>query len=129
MTDLEAEDLETKDLEAEGQAKELVLEYELDAPPEKVWRAVSIAAFRERWLPKGDLAEAEPVSSAPGKEIRYRMRDSEPPFLESLVTFQVDPSVDGGTTLRIIHRLADARLARQPPRAANGNRPPLMRAA
>ena len=124
MTDLEAEDLEV-----EGEAKDLVLEYELDAPPEKVWRAVSIAAFRERWLPKGDLVDAEPVSSAPGKEIRYRMRDSEPPFLESLVTFQVDPSVDGGTTLRIIHRLVDARLARQPPRAANGNRPPLMRAA
>ena len=124
MTDLEAESLE-----AEGEAEDLVLEYELDAPPEKVWRAVSIAAFREQWLPKGDLAEAEPVSSAPGKEIRYRMRDSEPPFLESLVTFQLDPKVDGGTRLRIIHRLADARLARQPPRAANGNRPPLMRAA
>ena len=129
MTDLEAEGLDAGDLEAGGEAEDLVLEYELDAPPEKVWRAVSIAAFRERWLPKGDLAEDEPVSSAPGKEIRYRMRDSEPPFLESLVTFQVDPSVDGGTTLRIIHRLADARLARQPPRAANGNRPPLMRAA
>ena len=124
MTDLEAESLK-----AEGEAEDLVLEFELDAPPEKVWRAVSIAAFRECWLPKGDLAEAEPVSSAPGKEIRYRMRDSEPPFLESMVTFQLDPKGDGGTTLRIIHRLADARLARRPPRAANGNRPPLMRAA
>ncbi len=122
MTELKAEGLE-------AEAEDLVLEYELDAPPEKVWRAISIAAFRERWLPKGDLAEAEPVSSAPGKEVRYRMRDSEPPFLESLVTFQLDPKADGGTTLRIIHRLADARLARRPPRAANGNRAPLMRAA
>ena len=134
MNDSEAEGLEAKgleagDLEAEEQAKDLVLEYELDAPPEKVWRAISTDALRERWLPKGDLPDAEPVSSAPGKEVRYRMRDSEPPFLESIVTFQVDPNVDGGTTLRIIHRLADARLARLPPRAANGNRPPLMRAA
>ncbi len=129
MTDLEAEGLEAEDFEAGGGAKDLVLEFELDAPPEKVWRAISIAAFREKWLPKGDLADAEPVSSAPGKEIRYRMRDSEAPFLESMVTFQLDPKADGGTTLRIIHRLVDARLARQPPRAANGNRPPLMRAA
>ena len=28
---------------------ELVLEYDLDAPPEKVWRALSIPAFRERF--------------------------------------------------------------------------------
>ena len=126
---LGAESLEAGDLEAGGQAKDLVLEYELDAPPEKVWRAISIDALRERWLPKGDLADAEPVSSAPGKEVRYRMRDNEPPFLESIVTFQLDPRLDGGTTLRIIHRLVDARLARLPSRAANGNRAPLMRAA
>ena len=129
MNDSEAKGLEAGDLEAEEQAKDLVLEYELDAPPEKVWRAISTDALRERWLPKGDLADAGPVSSAPGKEVRNRMRDSEPPFLESVVTFQVDPSVDGGTTLRIIHRLVDARLARLPPGAANGNGPALMRAA
>ena len=45
--------------------KELVFEYELDAPPEKVWRAISIPAFREKWLPNRDLADAEPVASAP----------------------------------------------------------------
>ena len=38
----------------------LVIEYELDAPPEKVWRAVTIPALRERWLPDCDLAGAEP---------------------------------------------------------------------
>ena len=117
------------DLEAEGQAKELVLEYELDAPPEKVWRAISIAEFREKWLPKGDLADAEPVSSAPGEEIRYRMRDTEPPFLESIVTLQVNANVAGSTTLRIIHGPVDVRLAQQPPKAANSNRLLLMRAA
>ena len=116
--------------EAGEEAKDLVLEYELDAPPERVWRAISIAAFREKWLPKRDLADAEPVSSAPGEEVRYRMRDDEPPFLESIVTFQIEPKAGGGTTLRIIHALADARLMRQrAPRAANGNRSCLMRAA
>ncbi len=117
------------DLEAGRQSEDLVLEYELDAPPEKVWRAISSDAFRERWLPKEDLADAEPVSSAPGEEIRYRMRDKEPPFLESIVTFQVNPKVGGGTTLRIIHGLVDARLVQPPPTAANSNRVRLMRAA
>ncbi|MCG8691471.1 MAG: SRPBCC domain-containing protein [Minwuiales bacterium] len=114
---------------AEERAEDLVLEYELDAPPEKVWRAISAAAFRERWLPGGDLADAEPVFSAPGEEIRYRMRDNEPPFLESIVAFQVEPNADGGTILRIVHGLVDARLTQTPPRAANGNQPLLMRAA
>jgi uncharacterized protein YndB with AHSA1/START domain len=107
-------------VDAARQTKDLVLEFELDAPPEKVWRAISIPAVRRRWLPKGDLAEAEPVSSKPGKEIRYRMRDGEPPFLESIVTFQVIP-IAAGTRLRIVHELADARLQRRPPRPANNN--------
>ncbi|WP_440495982.1 SRPBCC family protein, partial [Serratia sarumanii] len=29
----------------------LILEYSLDAPPEKVWRALSIPELREQWLP------------------------------------------------------------------------------
>ena len=28
----------------------LVLEFDFDAPPAKVWRAVTIPALRERWL-------------------------------------------------------------------------------
>lgn len=116
------------DVGAEERVEDLVLEYELDAPPEKVWRAISIAEFRDRWLPAGDLADDEPVSSAPGEEVRYRMRDGEPPFLESIVTFQVEPIAGGGTRLRIIHGLTDARLV-QPSVAANSNDPVMMRAA
>ena len=117
------------DDDAERPTEDVVFEYKLDAPPEKVWRAISIPAFREKWLPDGALADAEPVSSAPGDEICYRVRDDEPPFLESVVTFQVRANTDGGTRLRIIHRLIDARLALQPPTAANSNWPSLMRAA
>lgn len=54
------------------------------------------------------------------------MRDDEPPFLESLVTFQIRPNADGGTILRIVHGLEDERLG---PPAANSNQPWLMRAA
>ena len=117
------------DIDIKAKTEDVVLEYKLDAPPEKVWRAISIPAFRDKWLPDGALADAEPVSSAPGDEICYRMRDDEPPFLESEVTFQVRPNTEGGTRLTIIHRLIDARLALQPPAAANSNWPCVMRAA
>ncbi len=115
--------------EAKEQEADLVLEYELDAPPQKVWRAISIPEFREKWLPAKILIDAEPVSSEPGEEISYAMKDDEPPFLESRVTFQVLPRDDGSTMLRIIHRLADERLTKLPSSAANNNGYCFMRAA
>ncbi|SSW72788.1 SRPBCC family protein [Achromobacter agilis] len=114
---------------AESRPQDIVLEYELDAPPEQVWRAISIPEFREQWLPGRALASAEPVASTPSEEVRYRMRDDEPPFLESLVTLQLRPAAGGGTVLRIIHALADARLERVVRGAANDAGPFLMRAA
>jgi hypothetical protein len=84
---------------------EVALEVELDAAPEKVWRAIAIAAFRERWLPQADLAEPEPIASIPGVEVRYRMREDDAPFPESTVTFRIEPGVRGGALLRIIHRI------------------------
>ncbi len=104
------------------------LEYQLDAPPQKVWRAISMPEFRQNWLPGEDLADPQAESVTPGEEVRYRMRESTPPFLESLVTFRIAANGGGGTSLRIIHRLTDARRDHAA-RAANGNGPPLMRAA
>lgn len=104
----------------------LVLEYELDAPPEKVWRAVTIPALRERWLPDADLAGAEPLSIT-GEEVRYRLRESEPPFRESHVTFRIEPNEAGGTRFRIIQEACGERANR--PRAANSNGRTMMRAA
>ena len=99
----------------------LVLDYEFDEPPEKVWRVLSTPALRERWLPDEHLADAEPVSSVPGEEVGYRMREDEPPYLPSIVQFEVRPRQDGGTRLRIVHQLAST--------AANDNPTCLMRAA
>ena len=65
----------------------------------------------------------------PGEEIGYRMRDDAPPHLHSTVTFQLSPNADGGTHLRIIHRLTDARARQAPPTPANSNARCLMRAA
>ncbi|HHK8232643.1 MULTISPECIES: SRPBCC domain-containing protein [Serratia] len=83
----------------------LVLEYALEAPPEKVWRALSIPELREQWLPPGDLAQAEPLATTPGEAVSYRLRDDQPPFLESVVTLQIVPDAGGGSLLRVIHRL------------------------
>lgn len=117
------------DMEVEDQSKDLVLEYDIDAPPEKVWRAISIPAFRETWLPNEALADADPVAAAPGEEIRYRVRDDKPPFRESVVTFCVSPNARGGTRLRIVHGLVHSTPAQLMSSAANSNRPRLVRAA
>ncbi|BAM93084.1 conserved hypothetical protein [Bradyrhizobium oligotrophicum S58] len=117
------------DVETDQQGDELVLDYELDAPPEKVWRAISSPALRDTWLPSGDLADPAPLSSTPGEEVRYRMRDDEPPYLESIVTFQLSPNADGGTRLKIIHGPPAPKLMRLTPPAANSNTRSYLRAA
>ena len=96
---------------------EIALEVELDAAPDKVWRAIAIPAFRERWLPQADLAEPEPIASVPGVEVRYRMREEGAPFPDSTVTFRIEPAPQGGTLFRVIHRIEDD--ARR--RSANDN--------
>lgn len=107
------------------QTGELVQEHDIDAPPETVWQALSSDELRERWLPD----HAEEIDAVPGETIRFRLTDDEPPFLESTVTFELRPGADGGTRLRIVHRLTDARIEETPPMAANSNTPRLMRAA
>ena len=104
----------------------LVLEYDFDAPPAKVWRAVTIPELRERWLPDCDLAGAVPETSTPGEEVRYRLRDSEPPYRESHVIFRLEPNVSGGTRFRIIQQACDEQI--NLPQPANSNCC-LMRAA
>jgi len=121
------------DMKAEVQAKmqESGFEqrYELDAPPEKVWRAISIAEFREKWLPREALADPKSLYETPGKEIRYKLRDDTPPHLESTVTFTIAPNGSGGTSLRIAHELTGATFERLAKTVANGNRATLMLAA
>ena len=119
------------DVKAKVRAGEsgFVQQYELDAPPEKVWRAISIAEFREKWLPKEALAEPQSLSETPGREIRYKLRDDAPPYLESTVTFTIAPNASGGSSLRIIHELTGATFERLSKSVANSNSPTLMLAA
>jgi len=105
------------------------LEYDLNEPPQKVWRAVSTPEFRESWLPSEALADPLAISITPGKEVCYRLRDDAPPFLESIVTFRIAPNASGGTSLRIIHELTGATFERLSKTVANSNSPTLMLAA
>ncbi|MCZ7469626.1 hypothetical protein M0412_04790 [Agrobacterium sp. O3.4] len=105
------------------------LEYDLDEPPQKVWRAISIPAFRAIWLPVEALAEPEAIDSKPGEEVRYRLRDDNPPFLESTVTFTIASNDRGGTSLRIIHDMPAIKPARVVKAAANHNGSPIKLAA
>ena len=98
----------------------LVLEYEVDAPPEMVKRALTVAEFRERWLPGAQLS---PEHASDGDAIHCTLREAEPPFLESVASFEILPREGGGALIRIVHRPAMA------PPAANRNRSPFMRAA
>ena len=104
---------------------EIALEYELDAAPEKVWRAITTPAFREQWLPGGDLAEPDPIASVPGSEVRYRLRADDRTSLESTVTFRVEPGDAGKTLFKILHRIEGPARAR----SVNDNRRALSLAA
>ncbi len=105
------------------------LEFDLDDPPQKVWRAISIPEFRERSLPQEALADPDAVTVTPGQEVRYKLRDDGPPFLESTVTFTIVPNATGGTCLRIVHEPTDAGFDRTARAAANSDGPPVMLAA
>lgn len=107
----------------------IALDYELDAPPHKVWRALHTPELRAIWLPGSALADPDAISVTPGEEVRYRLRDEAPPFLESTVTFRIAPNGTGGTRLQVIQVLTDPRFDRMRRAASNTNGPPLMRAA
>ncbi len=104
----------------------LVFECALDAPPEKVWRALTIPEYLERWLkPEKDLDLAV-VTSEENKSLTYRWREAGQGAVvgmeDSLVTFELTPTTDGGTWFRLTH----APMAM--PVAANGNEPMMMAA-
>lgn len=109
-------------------SRRLEFEYRLDAPREKVWRAISIAKIRESWLPGTNLRNAKPIRQIPGEEVTYQMRDPLPPYLESVVTFHLVQTGENSTCLRIVHQLTDARCL-PVTKAANSNNTEMMCAA
>lgn len=102
----------------------IVVECELEAPPEKVWRALTEPALLARWpLPIRDgqretgerlafAGETEGLArridcrllaAEPHRRISYGWRGSEDGEGESVVTFELSESPAGGTRFKLVH--------------------------
>ena len=88
-------------------ADDLIFDAELDAPPERVWRALAEPELREAWLGEG----GEVVEARPAERLVLRWTQDEPP---SLVTFDLRPAEGGGAHLTIVHSRDVAEVVRLP---------------
>ncbi|WP_202964664.1 SRPBCC family protein, partial [Inquilinus limosus] len=102
----------------------VVVDCDLDHPPEKVWRALSEPELLAAWLLPNDIkaeegkrftlrgapgtdkpVDCEVLAAEPPRLLRYswRSRDAETRPLDTVVTFTLDGTAAGGTRLRIVH--------------------------
>ncbi|HVN01265.1 MAG TPA: hypothetical protein VMT68_13735 [Caulobacteraceae bacterium] len=98
-------------------AEELVFETELDAPPEKVWRAIATPELREAWLGEPEAGPAEVVrAEPPGRlDLAWPTREG-----DSVVSFEIEVT-EAGSLLTITHRaLAPNVVALAPRRSRAG---------
>ena len=104
----------------------LVFECALDAPPEKVWRALTIPDYLERWLKPERQVDLAVVTAEENKSLTYRWREAGQGAIlgmeDSLVTFELTPTTNGGTWFRLTHAPMAV------PVAANSNEPMMMAA-
>jgi len=113
--------------EPQVEAERVTVECALDAAPEKVWRALSIPAYRDAWLlPDGDGERftAEVVEAVPPHRLRLSWREGD--AAGELVTFTLEATPDGGTWLRLVHDRVAAPM--RVPIPANANTAMLMAA-
>jgi uncharacterized protein YndB with AHSA1/START domain len=116
----------------------VVVECELDAQPETVWRALTVPEIVAEWLAPNSIdaktGEAFGIELAPkeGGHISCVVLDADPPqrlsyswrtaeddaragSLDTVVTFELAPTADGGTRLRITHTGLPAVREERPP--------------
>lgn len=107
----------------------LVFETELDAAPEKIWRALTIPEYRDRWLQKPDNVDVHLDALKANSLLTFRWlerrNDDETATAESRVTIELTELENGCTGFRLTHAPVVV------PTAANSNTaaPTLMRAA
>jgi uncharacterized protein YndB with AHSA1/START domain len=102
--------------------EDVVLDYDLDAAPEKVWRALTEPDLVAAWLGPNDIApevghgfalepapdkpvDCEILEAEPPRRLSYRWREADAGghVTESIVTFEVTPTPLGGCHLRLVH--------------------------
>lgn len=89
---------------------DLVFEAELEAPPEKVWRALSIPEYRDRWLDRPADVDIAVVNANDNSLLTLSWTERNQ---TSVVTIELTPLDNGGTGFRLTHA----------PPAANSNAP------
>jgi uncharacterized protein YndB with AHSA1/START domain len=99
----------------------VIVDCELDEPPDVVWRALTTPALTAVWLAEGDIkaevghqfelqleagpVECEVLEADPRRRlsVSWRERDEAGELVESEVSFVLTPTISGGTRLRLIH--------------------------
>ena len=104
----------------------IIVDTALDAPPEQVWRALTEPELLARWLapndmraekgarftlePQGVIGETpidcEVLEAEPHRRLSYRWRADGAggqAALDTVVTWILDATPDGGTRLRLVH--------------------------
>ena len=113
---------------AEPSDRSIIIECDLDEPPEKVWRALTVPEIVATWLMpndmrpeignrftlkgtdarEGDIA-CEVLAAEPNRYLRYSWRggdaerDAQGRPLDTVVTFVLTETEAGGTHLRLVH--------------------------
>lgn len=87
-----------------AQPEPVVVDCDLEAPPDQVWRALTEPDLRDRWLAEA-AEKAQVLEAEPQERLRlvWRERDEAGSLIESDVTFTLAPTITGGTRLRLVH--------------------------
>jgi len=87
-------------------ADTVVVEADLDAAPDKVWRALTEPELLGAWLlpgeEEGGEVDCELLEAESGKSLRYRWREADA-GMDSEVRFVLTPTPDGGVHLQVTH--------------------------
>jgi len=87
---------------------QIITEVNLDAEPAKVWRALTEPDLANEWLVPEDI-DCQIMEARPERLLRCSWRsrtderDGEGNRLDSVVTFELSETEQGGTHLRIVH--------------------------
>lgn len=120
----------------------VLIETELDAEPEKVWRAMTVGDYLAVWLMPnsfsleqgGDfsffkdegrqekLADCRLREAEPQRRLSFDWHDADL-AQDSVVTIEIEPNEAGGTRFRLTHDV-NAVVTRKTP--ANGNEPVML---
>jgi len=121
-------------LSVDTKRDEVVVECEMEATPEKLWRALTEEAFLSDWLdarPSDEAVQAPEcrnyrlLEAKPYSHVSYAWHDPDHPDAPSLVTVELERLPAGRTWFRLTHGPVASGIHAM---AANTNRQPLAMA-